>query len=106
MEVLENEIFSFKEKLKLLKGEFGVWNKEVFRFLDLVVEEGIKEMNILNFVVANEGSVDVEVMALKRGLTSKRVWQSIFEKDSMLRKKEKQKWLVEGDSNSKFFPKL
>ncbi|KAI5445431.1 hypothetical protein KIW84_013609 [Lathyrus oleraceus] len=52
----------------------------MFSFLDLVVEEGIKEMNILNFVVANEGSVDVEVMALKRGLTSKRM----FRRNSLL----------------------
>ncbi|XP_050909583.1 uncharacterized protein LOC127123404 [Lathyrus oleraceus] len=41
-------------------------------------------------------------MALKRASTSRRVWQSSLDKESMLRQKAKQKWLAGGDSNSKF----
>lgn len=64
---------------------------QVFR---LGVKEAIKELNVLDFEVENEGFVDVEEMALKRSLTTNRVWQSSFGKKSILRKKAKQKWLV------------
>lgn len=73
MEVSGNAIYSLKEKLKFLKGRLRVWNKEVFNFLDLGVNEAIKELNVLDFEVENEGSVDVEEMALKRSLTTNRV---------------------------------
>lgn len=75
----------------------------MFAFVDLGVEEAIKELNILDCEIANDGSIDVEEMALKRFSTTSMVWKSSFDKESMLRKNSKQKWLVEGDSNTKFF---
>ncbi|KAI5404990.1 hypothetical protein KIW84_051956 [Lathyrus oleraceus] len=77
MEVSGNAIYSLKEKLKFLKGGLRVWNNEVFRFLDLGVKEAIKELNVLDFEVENEGSVDVEEMALKRPLTTNRMLEEV-----------------------------
>lgn len=49
------------------------------------VDEAIKELNALDFEVANVGGLDVEVMASKRSLASNEVWHSSFLKKSMLR---------------------
>ncbi|KAI5404227.1 hypothetical protein KIW84_051396 [Lathyrus oleraceus] len=47
------------------------------------VDEAIKELNALDFEVANVGGLDVEVMASKRSLASNEVWHSSFLKESM-----------------------
>lgn len=42
--------FVVKEKLKLVKGKFKVWNKEVFGWLDLKIENIVSEMNDMDLV--------------------------------------------------------
>lgn len=44
--------FVVNEKLKLLKEKLKVWNKEVFGYMDLKIEETVKEMNLVDSLVA------------------------------------------------------
>lgn len=75
----------------------------MFGFINLGVKEAIKNLNALDFKVAYVGSIDGGFVALKIADSSKRAWQSNFDRESMLRQKVKKKWLVEGDSNSTLF---
>lgn len=65
----------------------------------------IKEMNVLDFEVANDVVLDDKDMIHKRSLSTSRVWHYSFEKESIRRQKARLKWFVEGDSNSKKFHK-
>lgn len=50
--------FEVNEKLELLKEKLKVWNKEVFEYMDLKIEETVKQMNLLNSLVAKGSSSD------------------------------------------------
>ncbi|KAI5429587.1 hypothetical protein KIW84_034243 [Lathyrus oleraceus] len=71
----------------------------------LGVKEAIKELNALDFEVANTSVLNGDEMDRKRSLENNKVCHSNFEKESILRQKAKKKWLVEGDSDSKLFHK-
>ncbi|CAK8539202.1 unnamed protein product [Lathyrus sativus] len=44
-------MFIFKEKLKLLKTDLKVWNKQIFGILDLKVSDAVKEINDQDMVI-------------------------------------------------------
>ncbi|CAK8574714.1 unnamed protein product [Lathyrus sativus] len=45
--------FIIKEKLKILKFSLKSWNKEVFGWYDLKVEEGVEDINMLDNLLSN-----------------------------------------------------
>ncbi|XP_058775742.1 uncharacterized protein LOC131650016 [Vicia villosa] len=71
-------IYSFKEKLKYLRGKLRVWNVKVFGFLNLQEEEAFKNLNALDFVMVGDDPVDIEALAINRSLASKRVRNSFI----------------------------
>lgn len=93
----------FKEKLKFLRGYLRKWNLEVFVYLNLEVDDTLKDLNDLDVVGADCDLVDVSNLASRRYLASSMVWNSIYFKESVLRQKAICLRLSERDSNSSFF---
>ena len=99
---MEGNIISvLKEKLKLLKADLKVWNRNVFGSVES--DKRRIEMEIENL----DGEDDIDALEdagrLRRldllsqlGLVNKKL-------DSVYRKKARVNWLKHGDFNSKFF---
>lgn len=86
-------IFSFKEKLKLFRGALRNWNVKVFSFLNLEVDEAIKELNNLDVLASEGSSLNLNDLSLKRSLRSSKVWDTISFKESILYQKARALWL-------------
>ncbi|XP_058774472.1 uncharacterized protein LOC131648760 [Vicia villosa] len=95
--------FVLYEKLKKLKPALKKWNKEIFGWIDLKIEEKIDEQHDLDiFLLANIGK-DVAEIAESRRKVADDLWRKMEMKECMLRVKSGQKWLKEGDFNTKCF---
>ncbi|XP_058732795.1 uncharacterized protein LOC131604368 [Vicia villosa] len=103
MEVRGRGDFVLYEKLKKLKERLREWNREVFGWIDLKVEDAKEKINTLDkeIEVNMRGVNDEEV--LERRLATKDFWNYLNIKESMLRLKSRYLWLKEGDKNTKFF---
>ncbi|XP_058733800.1 uncharacterized protein LOC131605468 [Vicia villosa] len=103
LEVRGRGDFVLYEKLKRLKERLRVWNREVFGWIDLKVEEASEKINTLDKVIEVNfgGGIDKEV--IDRSLATKDFWNYLNIKESMLRLKSRNLWLKEGDKNTKFF---
>lgn len=95
------ETYVLKYNLKHLKGKLRIWNMETFRYLGLEVEKAVLKLNLLDlkvWEVSHSSAVD-------RAQMSRKVWESMHFKKSILRQKSKKNRLREGDSNSRLFYK-
>ncbi|XP_058767454.1 uncharacterized protein LOC131641157 [Vicia villosa] len=95
--------FILYEKLKRLKYWIREWNRDVFGLIDLKVSEKVKNINELDMLLVKffEGNVD-PLVSLRREAT-KKLWNWINVKESMLRLKSRQLSLKDGDKNTRFF---
>ncbi|XP_058760823.1 uncharacterized protein LOC131634151 [Vicia villosa] len=91
------------EKLKALKGKIVKWNKEIYGWIDLNIEEAEKEMHFFDNKFAHfAGNVSEEVVA-KRSRAAIDFWDNLYKKEGFLHKKSRQLWLAEGDCNTRYF---
>ncbi|PNX99941.1 cysteine-rich receptor-like protein kinase, partial [Trifolium pratense] len=95
-----SKVFILKEKLKRLKEALKLWNKDVFGFKDLSIDNTVKELNEVEDLIA-KGDVDPLTLNSKEMVT--KFWEQIRSKESLLIQKSRTKWIQEGDANSRFF---
>lgn len=103
--MIGNVFYSFNEKIKGLKRELRSCNKEVFGWLDLGVEDAVKELNTLDFEMANNGVLDVDEMDRKRYLATIGRGNIVLKKRVCLDKRLRKSGFLKGISIQKNFTK-
>lgn len=89
-----------KEKLKMLRDKLKIWDKEVFGWLDLDINNNVAELNELDRV-AYEGD-ELEVVEKRKHVSSLFFLQLHFKESLMIKQKSRVKWVHEGNHNTKF----
>ncbi|XP_058767333.1 uncharacterized protein LOC131641013 [Vicia villosa] len=95
--------FVLKEKLRLLKFRLSIWDREVFKRLDLDIDEGIDVINEVDSLLESCKEVMIKEIVVKRSEAVSKLWQNLSLKDSLVMQKSRSEWACKGDLNSRFF---
>lgn len=99
IQIQRSASFTVKEKLKKLKEKLKWWNHGVFGILDINSDKLVGEMNELEEITANGGSIDVNQV---KSLSAK-FWKQLKYIESLLAQKTRAKWIVEDDASTRYF---
>lgn len=100
IQITGRKAYVIKEKLKIIRESLKKWNKEVFGWLDLNIENIVADMNELDRGIEEGCNLNVVV---KKKEANALFWQQLMMKESLLKQKSRLRWIKEGDSNTKFF---
>lgn len=93
--------FVLKEKLKLLKSDLKLWNREVFGYLDTNIDMKKERIGVLDRLDDTFGLEEEEIIERKR--VSAELLRDLIWKERILQQKTKARWIKEGDMNSRYF---
>lgn len=93
--------YVLKEKIKLLKEDLKVWNKEIFGNIGNSIEKYRQELKILDTIDDVLGLEDMEIV--RRNEIKALLFLEMKKKGSMVQQKSRSKWILEGDENTSFF---
>jgi len=99
--VVGDGIYTFKEKLKKLKADLKVLNKEVFDDANLACKEAQKRIEELDERDDDRGLAELEREERKALLAE--LNKVKYKQEAILFQKARHIWLKQGDTNSKFF---
>lgn len=71
--------------------------------MDLKVEKYLKDLNMIDNHLASINYNNIDEWMGKRRIASKSIWDSIHLKESIIRQKYRNRWIKEGDVNTRFF---
>ncbi|CAJ2673212.1 unnamed protein product [Trifolium pratense] len=100
MDIQGKKAFVLKEKLRKMKDNLKVWNREVFGILDLNIDKTVKELNEVEEVLAN--GLNDPITTNPSELVTK-FWEQLHFKENLIHQKSRTKWIQEGDSNTRYF---
>jgi len=96
-----NNVSNLKDKLKILKADFRVWNKEVFGCLETNKTRILKEIEELDICDTNNDLEEPDKLRRYELVSQLRMIDKRIE--SLCRQKARVKWFKFGDSNTKYF---
>ncbi|XP_068504131.1 uncharacterized protein [Phaseolus vulgaris] len=100
-EVQGGGIYIFKEKLKKLKADLKVWNKTIFGDVNQA-GEGLQKRN--RELDGRDDEFDLnELEREERKTLVVEFNKNLFKQEAIVKQKARQKWLKQGDLNTKFF---
>ncbi|MCH97275.1 LINE-1 reverse transcriptase like [Trifolium medium] len=100
LQIEGKKAYVIKEKLKRIKEELKVWNKEVFGALDLNIEKTVKEINEVEGLIASD---DIVAGLVDKDGIQQRFWEQLHYKESLLKQKSRMRWVKDGDANTRYF---
>ncbi|XP_058726223.1 uncharacterized protein LOC131597549 [Vicia villosa] len=98
MEVYGRGDYVLKEKFRLLKSKLKWWNVNIFGKIDMELEEGVKEINVIDDLPSDE-----EEEGGARRKANNIFWMNLKIRENMLIQKARLKWINDGDDNNKYF---
>lgn len=77
-----------KEKFKLLRERLRWWNKNVFGWVDLKIEERVNTLNDTEVGMERDPGKILVSNLLKRNVVQEDIWNNLHLKESMLKKSQ------------------
>lgn len=103
MEFQGSATYVLKEKFKMLRNRLRWWNKRVFIWVDLNIDEGVNTLNDVEAEMERDCGMISDVHLLNRSVAQEGIWNNLHLKESMIKHKYRLKWVKEGDLNTKYF---